>query len=105
MTSGRIASAHHRAGSVTENSVVRVRSGIVFDIEQRGDSVAVRFYDRKITFPLAVAEALTHALSGNAVRVGDLQANLSNNGRNILARKLLREGLLEAVLDANLQGV
>jgi len=105
MTSGRIATALHRAVPITEDSVVRVRSGIVFDIEQRGASVSVRFYDRKITFPSAVAGAVTHALSGNTVRVGDLQANLSSNGRNVLARKLLREGLLEMVMEENMQGL
>jgi lysine-specific demethylase/histidyl-hydroxylase NO66 len=57
------------------------------------DPVALRLFDRTITFPGQCAPALRALLSGRVSRVGDLPGLDDDADRVVLARRLLREAV------------
>jgi len=75
-------------------SVVGTRSGVVFRIEKGVDSMTVHAFARKLIFPAYVDAALQFALNHHRFSVRDLQGNLDDNGKLVLVRRLVREGLL-----------
>jgi len=75
-------------------SVVGARSGVVFRIETGVDSTTVHTFARKLTFPAYVDAALQFALNQPRFSVRDLQGNLDDNGKLVLVRRLVREGVL-----------
>lgn len=75
-------------------SVVGARSGAVFRIEKSVESTTVHAFARKLTFPAYVDAALRFALYQPRFSVRDLKGNLDDNGKLVLVRRLVREGLL-----------
>lgn len=76
------------------DSVVGARSGVVFRIEKGVGSTTVHAFARKVTFPVYVEAALQFALNQPRFSVRDLTGNLDENGKLVLVRRLVREGLL-----------
>lgn len=75
-------------------SMVGARNSVVFRIESDASSIYVYAFARKISFPVHVADALRFALTQSKFSVGDLPGNLDDNGKLVLVRRLVREGLL-----------
>lgn len=78
-------------------SVVGARSGAVFRMEKSVDSTTVHAFARKLTFPAYVDAALEFALHQPRFSVHDLEGNLDDNGKLVLVRRLVREGLLSVL--------
>lgn len=85
-------------GGLTTESVVGVRDGTVFRMEMNGDSVAVECYGRRITFPAHAREAVEFALTNSRFAVRDLPGDLDDAGKLVIVRRLIQEGLVEAML-------
>lgn len=83
--------------SLSIDSIVGVRQGIVFRLETNGESDSVECCGRKITFPPHTREAVRFALSHSRFAAGNLPGNLDDAGKLVLVRRLIREGLLVAL--------
>ncbi len=82
---------------VSDQSIIRRREGSICIIDLVDGEVSALLGDRELRMPVWVEPALSLAAAGGAIQVGDLPG-LDEDGRIVLARRLIREGLLE-VLD------
>ena len=78
------------------DSFVGIRPPLIARIETSANSVSVRCFGRRITFPVAVAPAVQFALSCDRFAVQDLPGDLDDAGKLTLVRRLILEGLLVA---------
>ena len=79
---------------ISIGSVVGARSGAVFRIESGVGSTTVHAFARKLTFPAYVDAPLKFALNHSRFSIRDLHGNLDDNGKLVLVRRLVREGLM-----------
>lgn len=84
---------------LTTESIVGVRDEAIFRIDGAvtGDSVSVDCSGRRITFP-AAREAVEFALENSRFRIRELPGDLDDAGKLVIVRRLVQEGLVEAVL-------
>ena len=89
-----------QAGAITEldaDSRLAPRDGLRWQVVPAGadepDRIALRLFDRTITFPGQCAPALRALLNGGVSRVGDLPGLDDDADRIVLARRLLREAV------------
>lgn len=75
-------------------SVVGARNSVVFFIRKDGSSTSVHAFARKISFPANADEPLRFALNQARFSVRDLPGDLSDQGKLVLVRRLIREGLI-----------
>lgn len=75
-------------------SIVGVRNGTLFRIEKNDSSISICAFARKVNFPDYVETALRFALSKPRFCIRDLPGNLDDNGKLVLVRRLVREGLM-----------
>ncbi|HJW60902.1 MAG TPA: cupin domain-containing protein, partial [Actinomycetota bacterium] len=82
---------------IGEDTAVRRRPGAGCRLRQRGDRLEVLLGDRTLHMPARLAPAMGAILAGDRLVVGDLAGLLDPPSRLVLVRRLVREGLLEAV--------
>lgn len=88
--------------SLHADSRIRVRPSVFWRIEKTAESVAIDTYGRRITFPAHAADAVEFVLSQNdSFVVKDVPDDLDDAGKLTLIRRLIREGLVQAELDAD----
>lgn len=80
--------------SLSVDSVVSVRSGVIVRILKGEDSVSVQCYGRRIGFPGHVADCVEFALRAPEFAIRDLPGDLDDAGKLTLIRRLIREGLV-----------
>ncbi len=80
--------------SLTLDSVVGARQGVISRLETSEDSEYLHCYGRKITFPSLAREAVRFALSDPRFVVRTLPGKLDDTGKLTLIRRLIREGLV-----------
>ena len=85
-----------RAG-IDDNTRLRRRPGHPCVILDGGDRIEVLLGDRSLTVPAWIRPALEEVRARPSFTVGDLAEHLDARSREVLCRRLLREGLLEAV--------
>jgi hypothetical protein len=78
---------------VDDATVLRVRSGAVCRTRVQGGRLELSLGDRLLTLPSACEAAVCRLLAG-PVELGDLADLLDEASRLVLARRLVREGLL-----------
>jgi hypothetical protein len=76
------------------DSRVTVRPGLHRQLDERGEQVVLRLFDRTVTLPAQCTAALRALLAGSVVRVGDLPGLDDDADRLTLTRRLLREAVL-----------
>lgn len=85
------------------DTVLGPRPGIVHHLRRDATSVTIESHGRRITLPQHAAEAVEFALVRPRYTARELPGEIDAAGRLILARRLLREGLIwmqsEAVID------
>lgn len=82
---------------LTDTTPVRRRPGAVCAVDRAGEELRVTLGDRTLHMPAALEPAIARieAVAGGAtLRPADLQAELDVEGRVVLVRRLVREGLL-----------
>jgi hypothetical protein len=82
---------------ISDDSLVRRRRGAVCKLKLEGDEVTVVLGDRRLRMPDHVAPALEKLIESDEVRVGDLDPFLDGEGRIVLVRRLVKEGLVEQI--------
>lgn len=80
------------------DSVAGARQGVICRLQPDGETVSLDCYGRKITFPSHAREAVQFALSHAEFVVRDLPGNLDDVGKLTLVRRLIREGIVVALL-------
>ena len=86
---------------LTLHGIAGARPGINYRLQTDGESVSVDCYGRQITFPSYVEDAVQFALSHPRFVVEELPGELDDPGKLTLIRRLVKEGLVMVVLDAN----
>jgi hypothetical protein len=87
-----------RSASLDDSTSLRRREGTTAEVVPEGDRVALVLVDRTLRLPAAVEPVLRRVVGMAVVRGADLGDDvLDEAGRRVLLRRLVREGLLEAV--------
>ncbi len=82
---------------IDDRTTVRRRPGGVCRLARRGDELEVQLGDRELRMPARLEPAMRAVLDRGRFAVGDLAGHLDEESRRTLVRRLVREGLLEAV--------
>lgn len=82
---------------IGEDTVVRRRPGAVCRLREREDRLEVLLGDRALHMPARLAPVMGAILASDRLAVADLAVHLDPPSRLVLVRRLIREGLLEAV--------
>jgi Cupin superfamily protein len=82
---------------VGDGTAVRRRAGAVCRLRRRGDRLEVVLGDRRLLMPARLEPVMRAVLASDRLVVGDLAGVLDPPSRLVLVRRLVREGLLEAV--------
>jgi ribosomal protein L16 Arg81 hydroxylase len=85
------------AASLSLESMVGVRPGLIYRVSAQREKVTLLCNSRKIALPDYAAPALTFALSRESFRVRDLPGALTDAGKIVLVRRLMREGAIVSV--------
>lgn len=90
----------HALDAVGSETVVTRRRGATCALLPAHGVVRVVLADRELEMPLVARDAMEHVARHATFRVRDLHPLLDADGALVLVRRLVREGLLEAVVDA-----
>ena len=82
---------------VEADAPLRLRPGAIFQLLRENEGIVLRYGDRMVRFPERCGDALDVALSGAEFRPSGLPGPLDDAGHQVLARRLIREGLLEPI--------
>jgi cupin superfamily protein len=85
---------------IGQGTVVRRRPGAGCRLRRRGDRLEVLLGDRALRMPARLEPAMREILARDRLAVADLAGHLDPASRLVLVRRLVREGLLEAVAPA-----
>lgn len=77
------------------DSIVGCRPHLAYLIDEDDETIRLRFHRHEIALPAHTATALRYALETPRFLVRDLPGNLDDVGKLVLARRLVREGLLQ----------
>lgn len=80
-----------------DSTVVRRRPAAVCRLSRAGSRLVVTLGDRVLRMPGALEPAMRRLVAGEPLSVADLDPWLDMQSRHVLARRLVREGLLEIV--------
>jgi hypothetical protein len=86
-----------RLDEIDDATVLERRPDVTCDVTQTAERVQVVLDDRTLDLPSAVQQPLRLLLDGRPHRVGDLQGVLDPESRLVLARRLVREGILRTL--------
>jgi ribosomal protein L16 Arg81 hydroxylase len=90
------------AGAIGPGSTVAPRADLIYRLGRVGDGddaeIVLDVYGTEIAFPAHVEESLRDAVTRAApFRIGDLAGDLDDEGQAVMVRRLVREGVLEAL--------
>jgi len=80
---------------LTLRSVVGRREGLPVEVSVDAEHCRLRFGGREIALPAVAHEAAAYSLARSRFTVGELPDGLDDAGKLVLARRLVREGLLQ----------
>lgn len=83
--------------SLSPESFVGARPSLLFQFTEDGERITVSCCGRDTTLPLFAAPTLRHILSAQKIRVADLDGDIDDAGKVVLARKMILEGLARFV--------
>ena len=79
---------------ITGNSWVQARPHLIYGLRRDAKEVTLLFGSSRISMPVVAAEPIAFALAGQPFVVADLPGRLDIDGKVVLVRRLLKEGLL-----------
>ncbi len=82
------------APQISADSRLVARPHLVYLLHEEGDKLVILFGSTQITLPSFTREAVAFALSGQPFSVSDLPGALDEAGKIVLARRLIKEGML-----------
>ncbi len=91
-------------GSLDDDSVLVRRPTAACALRVEGERLVVLLGDRELRMPLRLLDAMCHVRDHDSLRVGDLEPWLDPESRLVVARRLVREGLLRVAPDREAPG-
>lgn len=85
------------AVSLTLESTVGVRPGLIYRLSERRGKVTLLCNSRQIALPGYAAPALRLALTSQSFRIRELPGSLTDAGKIVLVRRLMQEGAIVSV--------
>jgi hypothetical protein len=82
------------APRISPESRVAPRPHLLCRVRERGEQLHLVFGSSQITFPSLVHEALAFCIKGPAFRVQEVPGELDDDGKLVLVRRLVNEGVL-----------
>lgn len=82
---------------LSNESVVVRRSALDVAVVREAAHLLLHVAGRTVTLPEHTASGVRRLLSGRPVRVGDLPDDLDDEGKQVLAKWLVREGVVRVV--------
>lgn len=82
---------------LNHSTVVRSCQSVAWQIEELATTVVVYFYNKRLVLPQKVKIAVFRLLSGDAVKIGELQHNLDSSSSIMLGKRFLDAGLVEII--------
>jgi len=86
-----------QAVSLTLESTVGVRPGLIYRIFEHRGKVTLLCNSRQIAMPGYAAPALSFALTSESFRIRNLPGSLTDSGKIVLVRRLMQEGAIISV--------
>ncbi|MCA8931715.1 MAG: hypothetical protein KDA49_04565 [Rhodospirillaceae bacterium] len=86
-----------RLGELTLDSTVGPRPNLICRTVEKGDCLFLEAYGQVVEFPAHVRPAMDYALNHTRFAVRDLPDDLDDEGKMVLVRRLIREGLLRSL--------
>jgi ribosomal protein L16 Arg81 hydroxylase len=86
-----------KAASLTLESRVGVRPGLIYRLAEQRGKVSLLCNGRRIALPAYAAPALTFALSSGSFQIQDLPGSLTESGKIVLVKRLMQEGAIVSV--------
>jgi hypothetical protein len=83
-----------RLPGLTGDSVVAPRPDLIYRLERTDDGLAIHCYGNVITLPAHAEPAAHAALRSPPIAIRDLPGSLDDDGKLVLVRRLVREGLV-----------
>lgn len=87
----------YRLDSLTLDSIVSRRGHAITRLNTAGEQVSLSFQGKWISFPAHALEAVRFVSQQEQFRIGEIPDVLDESGKLVLARRLIREGLLSPV--------
>jgi hypothetical protein len=100
---GRLPLMYDRLGELSSaeklsvDSELRVKPTVIFLITIEGDSLQLLFEGKRLRMPVYVEPILRYIREAQTFRIGQLPDVLDEAGKMVLARRLVKEGFLQAV--------
>lgn len=88
-----------RVGGLTGEGLVGCRPWLACKLTEEDGVISLRFHGNEVTLPAHAGPALRYALETPRFRIADMPGDLDEAGKLVLARRLIREGLLRPVED------
>jgi ribosomal protein L16 Arg81 hydroxylase len=88
-----------RLDSLDPETLLEKRLGLTCTVETRSDSAVLHFGPSSISGPRDLAPVFEFIRASRSFRVGELPDSLSDSSKAVLARRLIREGLLRLAAD------
>jgi hypothetical protein len=85
------------AASLTLESMVGVRPGLIYRLSERRGKVSLLCNRRRIALPGYASPALNFALTSVSFQIRDLPGSLTDAGKIVLVRRLMQEGAIVSV--------
>src|SRR5690606_8872548 len=83
-----------RLSELSIDSSCSPRPALLYRTRKDDEHVTVSCYGGNLTLPIYAAEPLEYALETSRYTVGDLPGDLDDEGKVVLIRRLVREGLV-----------
>ncbi len=83
-----------RLESLTVKSVAGVRPGLIYRLTESADTIRIDCYGKEISLPVHAGPAIRFALETERFKVSELPGDLDDEGKLVLARRMVREGLI-----------
>ncbi len=83
-----------RLESLSVDSIAGARPGLIYRLTETPDTVRIDCYGKEISLPDHAGPAIRFALETSSFKVRDLPGDLDDEGKLVLARRLVREGLI-----------
>ncbi|MEM7444349.1 MAG: cupin domain-containing protein [Pseudomonadota bacterium] len=81
--------------SITVDSRASARPNLIYEITSDDEGVSLYCYGQELRFPSHAMDPLVAALSTDAYRVSDLPDTVDDDGKCVLVKRLVREGLVQ----------
>lgn len=83
-----------RLPGLTPDSLITPRPNLVYHLEHTDDGIAIHCYGNTIALPAHAEASAVAALQHGVMAIRDLPGTLDDEGKLVLVRRLVREGLL-----------